>query len=59
MKEYSEEWFDAHIGDEIEIDDNYCECASWTIGENRCSCGNRRIYLDDLFGDGILYPMAD
>ncbi len=30
-------------GKTIEIDDNYCECASYTIGDRRCECGNRRI----------------
>lgn len=30
-------------GTEVEIDDNHCECSSHTIGERRCSCGNRRI----------------
>jgi hypothetical protein len=30
-------------GTEIDIDDNYCECASYTIGERRCGCGSRRI----------------
>lgn len=55
-KEYSIEWYDAHEGDEIEIDDNLCECAHWTIGENRCSCGNVRITLEDFIGDGTYYP---
>jgi hypothetical protein len=44
-------------GTEVEIDDNICECASWTVGENRCSCGARRIYLDVI--DDMVFPMAD
>lgn len=32
-------------GTELSID--CCsECSSWTVGEHRCSCGNRRIYLE-------------
>ncbi len=30
-------------GKELPIDDNYCECESYIIGDSRCSCGNRRI----------------
>lgn len=30
-------------GKTIDIDDNYCECETYTIGDRRCSCGNRRI----------------
>lgn len=32
-------------GDVIDIDDNYCECATYIVGEYRCSCGSRRISL--------------
>jgi len=38
------------------------ECNSWTVGEHRCSCGNRRMYLETEgnFLDGFTaYPMAD
>lgn len=30
-------------GTVVGIDDNYCECETYTIGEHWCSCGNRRI----------------
>lgn len=30
-------------GKAIDIDDNYCECETFTIGDRRCSCGYRRI----------------
>lgn len=30
-------------GATIDIDDNICECSSYTVGERRCECGNRRI----------------
>jgi hypothetical protein len=58
MKEYTEEWYNENEGTEIEIDDNYCECAKWVIGEHRCVCGNRRIYLENIYDD-ILAPMTD
>lgn len=55
-------WIDTNYpkGEEIEIDDNLCECALWTVGERRCSCGNRRIYLEtDTCGeDFFAYPQA-
>jgi len=39
------------LGETISIDDNYCECAKWTVGDRRCECGNRRInyYWDDTY----------
>lgn len=37
-------------GKVVEIDDNLCACARWTVGEGRCSCGNRRIYVEDRGG---------
>ena len=49
-------------GVEIDIDDNLCECATWTVGEHRCSCGNRRIYLNvggNLEGGFYAWPEAD
>lgn len=30
----------------ISIDDNICDCETWTVGDHRCSCGNRRISLN-------------
>ena len=40
-----EEYAKTHLvnGFEIAIDDNYCECEGFTIGNDRCDCGNRRI----------------
>jgi len=32
-------------GQSIDIDGNICECETYEIGNNRCSCGNRRISL--------------
>lgn len=40
------QWLQANYkdGDVIEIDDHYCDyCEEYHIGDNRCSCGNRRI----------------
>jgi hypothetical protein len=30
-------------GKETSLDDNYCECETYIVGNHRCSCGNRRI----------------
>lgn len=49
-------------GATVSIDDNVCECETWTVGERRCSCGNRRMYLDhfvDSSGNPVFYPAAD
>lgn len=33
-------------GDELPLDDNYCECEGFTLdGYHRCNCGNRRCYI--------------
>ena len=32
-------------GTEVDIDCCY-HCDTWEVGDNRCSCGNRRVYLD-------------
>ena len=42
-------------GAEIAIDDNYCECEGFTIGNDRCDCGNRRIsaWVDGDFMNGF------
>lgn len=48
-------------GTEVDVDDNICECESWTVGERRCSCGNRRMYLEiegDLLNGFWAYPNA-
>lgn len=41
-------------GTTIVIDDGLCECASWTVGRERCSCGNRRIYVEDRGGSVVV-----
>ena len=35
-------------------------CSTWTAGENRCSCGNRRVDLtwDGIYPDVYIYPEA-
>lgn len=40
-----EEWLEKNKGEEVEMDDNLCECATWVVGENRCSCGNVRPFI--------------
>lgn len=57
-KEYSMEWWESQKGNEVPIDDNYCDCGTWTVGEGRCSCGNRRIYLGYVDSD-FYVSMAD
>ena len=40
---------------------DFCECETWTVGEPRCECGNRRIYLtgEVINGKAYVYPMGD
>ena len=55
-------WLEANAGNEVEFDDNLCECATWIVGERRCSCGSRRMYADYMeLGDNLylIYPQAD
>jgi len=50
------------VGEVIEVDNNYCKCAKWEIGEQKCSCGNQLIYLEiqkDGRGNLWAYPCAD
>lgn len=43
-------------GDTVPIDDNYCECESYTIGSNRCDCGNRRVVVEpDIYNGEIFF----
>ena len=44
-REAGNKWLEENYpaGTVIDIDDNYCECATYTMGDHRCSCGNRRI----------------
>lgn len=49
-------------GTQVHIKGVCQKCDSWTIGENRCSCGNRRIYLEvegNLLEGIYAYPVAD
>ena len=46
-------------GETVDVDDNYCECETWTVGDRRCSCGNRRLELSvegDLSSGFYGYP---
>lgn len=58
-----EEWLKENYPAGIELDQSACEeCSSWIMGEQRCSCGNRRMYLEvegDFFNGFYAYPMAD
>jgi hypothetical protein len=57
IKKYIE--IDYLDGTEVDIDDNYCECAKWTVGDRRCSCGNVRLYLEvegDILNGFTAYP---
>ena len=58
MKDWTLEYWDTMIGEEVDICDGVCECEKWTVGEHRCSCGNRRIYLDNKWDD-IYLPEGD
>jgi len=45
-------------GDIVTID--CCDdCNEWTVGQHRCSCGNRRMYLQWDEDCGFAYPCAD
>tara|TARA_R110000765_G_scaffold306991_2_gene400806 strand:- start:262 stop:438 length:177 start_codon:yes stop_codon:yes gene_type:complete len=58
MKEFSIDWWNSERGNVVDIDDNLCDCATWTVGDSRCECGNRRIYLEEFDKDYFL-PSAD
>lgn len=41
-----EKWISAHFPNGTEMDHSCCDnCSDWTVGERRCSCGNRRMNL--------------
>ena len=47
-------------GETVDVDDNICECETWTVGDRRCSCGNRRLELSvegDLSSGFYGYPV--
>lgn len=57
------EWVAENYPDGKEVDHSCCsECSTWFVGERRCSCGNRRMYLQ-VEGNAIdgyyAYGMAD
>ena len=55
-------WLKANMGEDVGVDDNICECETWTVGERRCSCGNRRIHaecMEIVPGKFLVYPEAD
>ncbi len=47
----------------VEMKQSACdECSSWEVGEHRCSCGNRRMYLEvegNILDGFNSYPMGD
>lgn len=55
-------WAAKHYPEGTEMDMDQCDCGSWTVGDGRCSCGNRRMYLE--IGGNVLtgfyaYARAD
>jgi hypothetical protein len=45
-EEFAELQNQHEVGDELYLDDNYCECERYIIDEyHRCQCGNRRCYV--------------
>lgn len=50
----TEHYLDDNRGTTVEIDDNLCACAKWVVGTARCSCGNRRIYVEDRGGSVVV-----
>lgn len=57
-----ERWVEENYPNGTEVDIDCCDfCDTWTVGEHRCSCGNRRMYLDVSGGirDWWAYPAAD
>ncbi len=61
-EEAVEFWLNENHGTIVEVDDNLCECAEWTVGERRCECGRRRMYAGCVeFSPGkyLVYPEAD
>ena len=58
-----DKWVEENYPDGEEVPFDQCNfCDSWIVGERRCSCGNRRVYLE-IEGNAIdgffAYPMAD
>lgn len=57
-----EEWRVEHHPDGSEMSFDACECRRWSVGERRCDCGDRRVYLDiegDLLSGFFAYPQAN
>lgn len=54
----SEAWWELKKGEDFQLEPEICECRKWTIGESRCSCGSRRIYLTE-YVDNIFGPAGD
>lgn len=55
LKEYPD-------GTEIDAGGQCDYCDSWTVGDRRCSCGNRRMYLEvegNVLDGFTAYPRAD
>ena len=40
-------WIASNFPDGTEVEHDQCNgCDTWTVGERRCFCGNRRMYLE-------------
>lgn len=61
IREAKYRYMDSHLYDYIAID-CCCSCNNWTVGDNRCECGNRRITLDYMItsddDEVYIYPTA-
>ncbi len=59
-EEHKNRWILANYPDGKELRLKCCdECNTWVVGEHRCSCGNRRVYLEvegDVLEGYIAYP---
>ena len=59
-EEHKNRWILENYPDGTELDLDCCdECGTWIVGEHRCSCGNRRVYLEvegNVLDGYIAYP---
>jgi hypothetical protein len=57
-----EKYIEEYYPDGAEVNIKCCdECSTWIVGEHRCSCGNRRMYLEsdgDIVNGLYVYPAA-
>lgn len=62
VEEHKEQaWREANYPDGTEMSHKCCDtCSSWTVGESRCSCGNRRMSLSvEKMSNGEFYAYAE